>query len=134
MPEIAKFVNGGADSITPAIAEKVLRQLPQWKLEFTQINAPKFPHLVNQLEFLANAVEDAVEGAYKELPYSAVAQAVFALLYAHKKTGLIPESILDMGRADDSSVVRAVLIQNEKAFAIYAGTHGADWRKITNQP
>ncbi len=134
MTEIAKFVNGGASSITPAIAEKVLRQLPQWKLEFTQINAPKFPHLVNQLEFLADAVEDAVEGAYKELPYAAVAQAVFALLYAHKKTSLIPESILDMGRADDSSVVRAVLIQNEKAFAIYAGTQGADWRKITNQP
>ena len=134
MPEIAKFVNGGASSITPAIAGKVLRQLPQWKLEFTQINAPKFPHLVNQLEFLADAVEDAVEGAYKELPYAAIAQAVFALLYAHKKTGLIPESVLDMGRADDSSVVRAVLIQNEKAFAIYAGTQGADWRKITNRP
>ena len=134
MPEIAKFVKCGAASITPAIAEKVLRQLPQWKLEFTQINAPKFPHLVNQLEFLADAVEDAVEGAYKDLPYAAVAQAVFALLYAHKKTGLIPESVLDMGRADDSSVVRAVLIQNEKAFAIYAGTQGADWRKITNRP
>ena len=43
MPEIAKFVNSAAASITPAIAEKVLRQLPQWKLEFTQINAPKFP-------------------------------------------------------------------------------------------
>ena len=134
MPEIAKFVNGGAASITPSIAEKVLRQLPQWKLEFTQINAPKFPHLVDQLEFLADAVEDSVEGAYKELPYAAVAQAVFALLYAHKKTGLIPESILDMGRADDSSVVRAVLIQNEKAFAVYAGIQGVDWRKITNQP
>ena len=134
MPEIAKFVKSGAASITPAIAEKVLRQLPQWKLEFTQINAPKFPHLVDQLEFLADAVEDSVEGAYKELPYATVAQAVFALLYAHKKTGLIPESILDMGRADDSSVVRAVLIQNEKVFAIYAGTQGVDWRKITNQP
>lgn len=134
MPEIAKFVNGGSASVTPAIAEKVLRQLPQWKLEFTQINAPKFPHLVNQLEFLANAVEDAVEGAYKDLPYSAVAQSVFALLYAHKKMGLIPDSVLDMGRADDSSVVRAVLIQNEKAFAIYAGTQGVDWRKITHQP
>src|SRR5450631_596705 len=134
MSEIAKFVNHGSASITPAVAQKVLRQLPQWKLEFTQINAPKFPHLVNQLEFLADAVEDAVEGAYKELPYAAVAQAVFALLYAHKKMGLIPESVLDMGRADDSSVVRAVLIQNEKAFAIYAGTQGADWRKITNRP
>ena len=134
MPEIVKFVNNGAVSITPAIAEKVLRQLPQWKLEFTQIQAPLFPHLVDQLEFLANAVEDAVEGAYKDLPYSAIAQSVFALLYAHKKLGIIPDSILNLGYADDSSVVRAVLIQNEKAFAIYAGGQGTDWQKITSQP
>jgi uncharacterized membrane protein YkvA (DUF1232 family) len=134
MSEIAKFVNNGSASITAAIAEKVLRHLPQWKLEFTQIRAPQFPHLVDQLEFLADVVEDAIEGAYKELPYSAVAQAVFALLYAHKKIGIIPESILELGRADDSSVVRAVLIQNEKAFAIYAGTQGIDWGKITSQP
>jgi hypothetical protein len=134
MSEIVKFVNNGAAGITPALAEKVLRQLPQWKLEFTQINAPKFPHLVDQLEFLTDAVEDAVEGAYKELPYGAVAQAVFALLYAHKKFNVIPEGILEMGGADNSSVVRAVLIQNEKAFAIYAGTQGISWQKITSQP
>jgi uncharacterized membrane protein YkvA (DUF1232 family) len=134
MPEIAKFVNSGSAAITPAIAEKVLRQLPQWKLEFTQIRAPQFPHLVDQLEFLADAVEDAVEGAYRELPYAAVAQAVFALLYAHKKMSILPESGLDLGRADDSSVVRAVLIQNEKAFAVYAGIQGIDWQKITSQP
>lgn len=134
MPEIAKFVNNGAGSITPSVAEKVLRQLPQWKLEFTQIHAPLFPHLVDQLEFLANAVEDAVEGAYKELPYTAVAQAVFALIYAHKKGGVIPDSVLSLGYADDSSVVRAVLIQNERSFAIYAGTQGTDWQRITSQP
>src|SRR6185436_14569777 len=134
MPEIVKFVNNGAASISPAIAEKVLRQLPQWKLEFTQIEAPLFPHLVDQLEFLADAIEDVVEGAYKELPYSAVAQGVFALIYAHKKVGVIPDSILSLGYADDSSVVRAVLIQNEKAFAIYAGAQGIDWQKITSQP
>ena len=134
MPEIAKFVNNGAASITPGVAEKVLRQLPQWKLEFTQIHAPLFPHLVDQLEFLANAVEDVVEGAYKELPYEAVAQAVFALIYAHKKGGVIPDSVLSLGYADDSSVVRAVLIQNERAFAIYAGIQGLDWQRITSQP
>jgi uncharacterized membrane protein YkvA (DUF1232 family) len=134
MPEIAKFVNNGAASITPGVAEKVLRQLPQWKLEFTQINAPLFPHLVDQLEFLANAVEDAVEGAYKELPYNAISQALFALIYAHKKGGVIPDSVLSLGYADDSSVVRAVLIQNERAFAIYAGTQGVDWQRITSQP
>lgn len=134
MSEIAKFVNNGSVSITPSVAEHVLRLLPQWKLEFTQIRAPQFPHLVDQLEFLADAVEDAVEGAYKDLPYATIAQAVFALLYAHKKMGIIPDSLLDLGRADDSSVVRAVLIQNEKAFSIYAGTQGVDWRQITSQP
>jgi uncharacterized membrane protein YkvA (DUF1232 family) len=133
MSEIAKFVNHGAASITPALAEKLLHHLPQWKLEFTQIHAPKFPHLVDQLEFLADVVEDVIEGAYKELPFVAVAQAVFALLYAHKKMGIIPEGVLELGGADNSSVVRAVLIQNEKSFAIYAGKQGVDWRKITSQ-
>jgi hypothetical protein len=31
-------------------------------------------------------------------------------------------------------VVRAVLIQNERAFAIYASAQGADWQRITSQP
>ena len=133
MSEIAKFVNHGSANITPAVAQKVLRQLPQWKLEFTQINAPKFPHLVNQLEFLADAVEDVVEGAYKDLPFVAIAQAVFALAYAHKKTGFILEGVVELGGADNSSVVRTVLIQNEKAFAVYAGKQGVDWSKITSE-
>ena len=134
MSEIVNFVNHGAASVTPAVTEKVLRQLPQWKLEFTQIYAPLFPHLVDQLEFLADAVEDSAEGAYKDLPYVALAQAVFALIYAHKKVGIIPDSVLNLGRADDSSIVRAVLIQNEKAFAIYAASQNFDWSKVTSAP
>jgi len=134
MPEIVEFVNHGAASISPAIADKMLHALPQWKLEYTQIYEPLFPHLGYQLEFLANAVEDSAEGAYKELPYLAIAQATFALIYAHKKVGIIPDSVLNLGRADDSSVVRAVLIQNEKAFAIYAASQDVDWSKVTSQP
>lgn len=134
MSEIVNFVNRGASFVTPTVMEKVLRQLPQWKLEFTQIYAPLFPHLVDQLEFLADAVEDTAEGAYKDLPYFAVAEAVFALIYARKNVGIIPDSVLNLGRADDSSIVRAVLIQNEKAFAIYAATQGMDWTKVTSAP
>ena len=134
MAEIVDFVNRGATAITPAIVEKVLRALPQWKLEFTQIYEPLFPHLGEQLEFLANAVEDSAEGAYKDLPFYAIAQATFALIYSHKKVGIIPDAVLNLGRADDSSVVRAVLIPNEKAFAIYAATQDLDWSKITSQP
>ena len=134
MSEFVSFVNHGASLITPKIVDQVIRHLPIWKVEFTQINAPKFPHLVDQLEFLADAVEDAAEGVYKELPYCAFAQAVFALMYAHKKIDVIPDMLLNLGRADDSSVVRAVLIQNEKAFAKYADCHGVVWARVTSQP
>jgi uncharacterized membrane protein YkvA (DUF1232 family) len=134
MAEFAEYVNNGASYITPRIVDTILRQLPIWKVEFTQINAPKFPHLINQLEFLADAVEDFAEGAYKDLPFYAVAQAVFALMYAHKKVDIIPDLIPNLGRADDSSVVRAVIIQNEKVFAAYAASQGFDWSKITSQP
>lgn len=134
MPEIAEFVKRGATTVTPAVVEKVVRQLPHWKLEFSQINAPKFPHLVDQLEFLANAVEDTADGTYKELPYYAIAQATYALIYAHKKLGIIPDSVLDLGKADDSAVVRAVLIQNEKAFEMYAALQGLKWSKVTSKP
>ena len=134
MAEFVDYVNHGASLITPRVVEQVLRHLPLWKVEFTQINAPKYPHLVDQLEFLANAVEDAAEGAYKDLPYVAFAQALFALTYAHNKIDVIPDFVLNVGRADDSSVVRAVLIQNEKAFAKYAAAQGVDWSKITSNP
>ena len=85
MAEFVRFVNNGASLITPAVVEKVIRKLPVWKAEFTQIDAPKYPHLVDQLEFLADAVEDCYEGVYKELPYFAMAEAVFALTYAQSK-------------------------------------------------
>jgi hypothetical protein len=134
MPEFAQFVCHGASTITPAITEKVLRNLPLWKVEFAQMAAPQFPHLAAQLELLADAVEDFAEGADKELPYCAVAQAVFALMYVHKKVGIIPGPVPDLGRTDNSSVVRAALIQNEKAFSEYAGRHGTEWATVTSKP
>ena len=133
MAEIVDYLNHGASLITPGVVEKVLRKVPLWKAEFAQIHAPKYPHLVDQLAFLADAVEDFAEGAYKELPYYAAAQAVFALTYAHNKVDIIPDFVADLGRGDDSSVVRAVLIQNEKHFARYAATQGRDWSKITSR-
>ncbi len=134
MPEIADYVIHGARLITPAVVENVLRRLPLWKAEFAQIAAPGYPHLVDQLDFLANAIEDFAEGAYKDLPYSALAAAVFALTYAHKKVDIIPDYLSEAGRADDSSIVRAVLIMHEKALAKYAAAQGIEWGRITSKP
>lgn len=134
MPEVANFVNHGASLITPAIVEKVLRSLPLWKVEFSQIAAPRFPHLASQLEFLADLVEDFAEGADKDLPYCGVAQAAFSLMYVHKKVGIIPGPVPEIAKTDNSSVVRATLIQNERAFSAYAKRHGVEWVSITSKP
>src|SRR5438445_11805444 len=99
MAEIVDFVNRGAGSITPAIVDKLLRHLPQWKLEFTQIYEPLFPHLVDQLEFLADSVEAAAEGAYRDLTYVAFSQAFFAFIYSHKQVGIIHDTVLHLARA-----------------------------------
>jgi hypothetical protein len=99
MSEIADFVNHGAAFVTPALVDRILREVPLWKVEFTQINEPRYPHLVDQLEFLADIVEDVAEGVYKELPYIAFARAVFALMYVHKKVNIIPDNVPDFGRA-----------------------------------
>lgn len=134
MAEIVKFVHHGAAQITPQILKGVHKKLPFLKIEFAQINAPKFPHLVEQLEFLADVVEDFAEGEGEELPYVTVASAAFALIYAHRQVDLIPDTIPDFGHADESSVVRAVLMENEKVLANYAQKHHLPWARITLKP
>jgi uncharacterized membrane protein YkvA (DUF1232 family) len=134
MSEIAKFTYRGTTSVTTDVLKRIHKKLPFLKVEFAQINAPKFPHLVDQLEFLADVVEDYAEGQADELPLVAVAGAVFALIYAHRQIDLIPDSNVEYGHADDSSVVRAVLIEHERVFAAYASKHSMNWSKITVKP
>lgn len=133
MSEIANYVRHGAGRINQHTLQSLLHELPILKLEFTQIEAPKFPHLIDQLTFLADVVEDYAEGQIPEMPYVTIAEAVFALLYAHERIDLIPDTVKDMGRADDSSVARAVLIMHERDFQLYAERHGVDWKKITSK-
>jgi len=134
MSEIVQFVHHGVAQITPEILRGVHKKLPFLKMEFTQINAPKYPHLVEQLEFLADVVEDFAEGAEDNLPFVVAAGAVFALIYAHRQKDLIPDFVPDFGHADESSVVRAVLIEHEKVFADYANRHHVKWENITLEP
>ena len=120
--------------ITPKILKGVHKKLPFLKLKFNELNDQKYPHLSDQLEFLADVIEDFAEGADEELPYTVVAAAAFALVYAHRRHNLIPDTIPEYGHADDSGVVRAVLIENEKVLAVYANRHKLRFDKILLQP
>jgi uncharacterized membrane protein YkvA (DUF1232 family) len=104
------------------------------KLEFTGINAPNFPHLVDQLTFLTDVVEDFAEGAADDVPYVVIAAAVFALIYTHGQVDLIPASNPQFGHGDDSSVVRVVLIEHERVLFNYAVNRGINWSRICLKP
>jgi len=131
MGDIAQFVSHGASKITPMILRGVYKKLPILKVEFAQIDAPNYPHLVDQLEFLTNVIEDFVEGTADELPFCTISAAAFAVIYKHRDTDIIPDSIPEWGHADDSSVVRAVLIEHERVLAAFAQKIGIQWSKIT---
>ncbi len=132
MSEIAEFLHHGAEQITPKILERIHKKLPALKLEFAEIDAPKYPHLTEQLEFLAGVVEDYIEGADDTLPLVAVAEAAYGLVYAHRQLGLIPNHLPHIGHADESSIVRAILIENERVLSEYAERHDIDW--VTVKP
>jgi hypothetical protein len=134
MSEIAQFVHHGAQRITPQILKSMHQRLPLLKLEFAGINAPNFPHLVEQLSFLTNVVEDFAEGAADDVPYVVIAAAVFALIYTHGQVDLIPASNPQFGHGDDSSVARAVLIEHERVLDEYAVKRGINWSKSCLKP
>ena len=48
MSDIAEFVHSNASKVSPKILHGIHLKLPQLKLEFAEIHAPKYPHLVDQ--------------------------------------------------------------------------------------
>lgn len=134
MSEFAEFVRRGAAKITPQVLKRVHKKLPMLKLEFAQIHAPSFPHLIPQLQLMANLVEDSIDGKADDVPLVTVAAACFAIIYAQRQWDLIPDPIMDMGRLDDSGVVRVVLIENERILSEYAEKQGLSWRAISVNP
>jgi uncharacterized membrane protein YkvA (DUF1232 family) len=134
MPDIADFVHRGAAMITPAILKGVHKKLPFLKLKFTELDNPSFPHLTDQLEFLADVLEDFAEGVEEGLPYCTVAAVAFAIIYAHRQYDLIPDPVPETGLADDSAVVRTVLFEHEQTLAAYADRHKMKWEAISLQP
>lgn len=120
--------------ITPRVLKGVHKRLPFLKLKFTEFDDPAYPHLSDQLEFLADVVEDFAEGMEEELPYATVVAATFALIYADRQVDLIPDPIPEAGRGDDSAVVRAVLMEHEKVLAAYAERHKMKWDAVSVKP
>jgi uncharacterized membrane protein YkvA (DUF1232 family) len=83
---------------------------------------------------LAAVVEDFAEGVEENMPYQTATAAAFALIYAHRQFDLIPEEYPEAGHANDSAVVRAVLVGHQKVLSAYAARHKIKWETISLEP
>ena len=133
MPENTNYIKTQAARITPSVLGKLLPKLPLLRMEFTQITAPGFPHLFEQLEFLADLVEDFAEEVDKDIPYAVAASAILALLFVHKHIDLIPGRENGTTHIDDATVVRSVLLQHHDQLAAYAARHEVPWNGVTSE-
>jgi uncharacterized membrane protein YkvA (DUF1232 family) len=132
--EIANYVSDGGALVTPEQAESFRQRLPALRIKAAGINAEELPHLSAQVEFLAQVVEDVLDGRWHKLPFRALGEAIFALNYVLKGSDIIPDVVPALGFTDDSSVVRAVLTRFESDFRAFADARGIAWRSVSARP
>jgi uncharacterized membrane protein YkvA (DUF1232 family) len=133
MNGIHEFVIRGGQTVTAGQMEAFRRKLPFLKVKAETINAPEFPHLKPQTNFLVRYAEDVLDGAYPCSDLQAIAETVFALNYLLKEVDIIPDSVPGIGLADDSMVLRAVLRGHESEFRAFAKKCQLDLDFVTTE-
>jgi uncharacterized membrane protein YkvA (DUF1232 family) len=112
--ELRDFIYDGARRITPAHLDKLVRVLPKIRLSITQVT--DFPNLPDQVEFLAEMIEDFHAGLNRSIPFTAIAESAFALFYLRKATDMLSDSVQQAGYADDAAIITAVFESYKQPF------------------
>lgn len=126
-----EFVVRGGQTVTAGKMDAFRRQLPFLKVKAETMDTPDFPHIRPQIHFLVRYAEDVLDGVYPCSDLSAIAEVVFALGYLLKDVDIIPDSIPGQGFADDSLVLRAVLLSHEEEFRTFAEKAGLNFDQVT---
>ena len=112
--DLLTLISEGARKVTPLQLDRLVRRLPEIRLRVTQVE--EFPHLADQVEFLAELVEDFQSGLSRKIPFVAIAEAAFSLTYLLKGVDIIPDDIPGAGFADDAAIVALVMERWKSAF------------------
>jgi uncharacterized membrane protein YkvA (DUF1232 family) len=112
--ELQNFITDGARRITPVHLDKLVRLLPEIRLTVTQVT--EFPNLPDQVEFLAEIIEDFHAGLNRSIPFSAIAESAFALFYLRKGVDIFPDALPRTGYADDAAIITAVFENYKRPF------------------
>jgi uncharacterized membrane protein YkvA (DUF1232 family) len=112
--KLRDFIYDGARRITPVHLDKLVRVLPKIRLSVTQVT--EFPNLPDQVEFLAEMIEDFHAGLNRSIPFTAIAESAFALFYLRKATDMLSDSVEHSGYADDAAIITAVFESYKQPF------------------
>jgi uncharacterized membrane protein YkvA (DUF1232 family) len=113
---ISEYVEQSASLLTPEHLDEVGRELPILNLQFAALSVRQFPHLQQQLKLLTDFLEDTAAGVFPDGSEASRKETAFALRYMVKEADIIPDSVPEIGYADDSLIVRTVLSRHQDVF------------------
>jgi uncharacterized membrane protein YkvA (DUF1232 family) len=131
---ISEYVQQRASLLTPEHLDEVREELPILNLQFAAISAREFPHLLQQLKLLTDFLEDTAAGVFPDGSEASRKETAFALRYTVKEADIIPDSVPEIGYADDSLIVRTVLNRQQDVFRDYCRFRKICWSKISFAP
>ncbi len=115
------FVKDGAQNITKKDVENVISRSEELQKKFSA-KGP-LTRFIEDGKLLIAIVKDYFSGAYRQIPYGAIASIVFTLIYVLNPFDLMPDMLPIIGQLDDVAVMGACLILVEQDLHKYK-----DWK------
>ena len=112
-----EFVKEGAQNVTQKDVEKVVSRSEEIQRKFSA-KGP-LARFVEDGKLLIAIVKDYWAGAYRQVPYGAIASIVFTLIYVLNPFDLVPDMLPLIGQLDDVAVLGAGLILVEQDLHKY---------------
>jgi uncharacterized membrane protein YkvA (DUF1232 family) len=131
---ISDYVEQSALLLTLEHLDEMRRELPILNVQFAAISVRQFPHLQQQLKLLTDFLEDTAAGVFPAGSEASRKETAFALRYMAKEADIIPDSVPEIGYADDSLIVRTVLSRHQDVFCDYCRFRKIRWSKISFAP
>lgn len=125
--ELLAFLDTQAARLTPMDLIALADRLPALRERFHDIAGLESPELAEQLEFLAQIVEDCATGVNCEVPDACRREAAFALLYLERGGDILPDQTPGIGLVDDLTIVNTVLCRHEATLRATPRGHLWSW-------
>lgn len=129
--ELLAFLDTQAARLTPADLTALAGRLPALRERFHGVASLESPDLAEQLEFLAQIVEDCAAGVSCEVPDACRREAAFALLYLERQGDILPDATPEVGLVDDLVLVNTVLCRHEVALRATPRGHLWTWGQVS---